>query len=427
MQNDAYPVQVANEASPMPVAQPMQMSMVGVDPAVAAAAEREKARLQLSFFIAQQRPRNEEQARTRILENCKRRDFAVKAIYKKPVGGEKIVDLSVRFVEMALREWGNVITEASVIHEDERGRRVRISALDLQSNAAFTREVFIARVVERGRVDDGRIVLGQRKNSRGATSYKLVATDDELDLATNAAVSKALRNEGGRLLPQDLKSEARSMIDKTLDNAGGVSITDYRRSIIDCFSRVGIQPVELEKLLGHALGTATTKELTELESVYHALKDGEQVWSDFVASEEVSPLAERIAAAKEKLPPAVESSPASPASPSEQTATAASPAGALAPADEKPKRTRRAAAPPPTVAERVEQAAQPNDPVGDLPVAPAGLASCYFCGETIDGAPGKFKMPDGALANQCAACQRKMSNPRKTVEELRAERDNAGR
>ena len=67
----------------------------GKDPA----AEREKARLQMAFMVAINRPRHEEEARRRILDNCNRRDFAVKAMYKKPLGGGQTAqDLSVRWV-----------------------------------------------------------------------------------------------------------------------------------------------------------------------------------------------------------------------------------------------------------------------------------------------------------------------------------------
>jgi hypothetical protein len=398
----------------------MSMTMTGdgpTDPAIVAAAEREKARLQMAFMVAMSRPRHEENARARILANCRRREFAVKAIYEKPMGGERVKGLSIRFVEMALREWGNVLTEASVVHEDERGRRVRISAMDLQTNTAFTREVFIARVTERSRLDEGRELLGTRKNSKGRTTYRLVATDDELDLATNSAVSKCLRNEGGRLLPEDLKSESMHAIDAALDSAGAQDIGTYRRAILDSFTRLGIQPVELEKVLGHSISTSTAKELTSLETIYHTLKSGEAVWNDYVQAEEgAAPLAERLAEMKARA--ATTASPASPASAAAPVAsifpeTAASSAG-TSPSTTDPapatKRKRR------TAAESVAEASQPNDPKGPLtqepappPPAPASdpevLTHCDYC-QTMKPEEGFVQVhaTNGKDYAQCADC-----------------------
>lgn len=407
----------------------MSMTMTGdgpTDPAIVAAAEREKARLQMAFMVAMSRPRHEENARARILANCRRREFAVKAIYEKPMGGERVKGLSIRFVEMALREWGNVLTEASVVHEDERGRRVRISAMDLQTNTAFTREVFIARVTERSRLDEGRELLGTRKNSKGRTTYRLVATDDELDLATNSAVSKCLRNEGGRLLPEDLKSESMHAIDAALDNAGAQDIGTYRRAILDSFTRLGIQPVELEKVLGHSISTSTAKELTSLETIYHTLKSGEAVWNDYVQAEEgASPLAERLAEMKAKvaIPNGRSSESASmpaaqpPSDSFETPAAKAGPSSSSSDGTPEPsapstsaKRKRR------TAAERVAEASQPNDPKGPLtqepappPPAPASdpevLTHCDYC-QTMKPEEGFVQVhaTNGKDYAQCADC-----------------------
>ena len=84
----------------------IERNLIPVDPAAVSAAEAAKARIQASFIMAFKKPRNSDQARDSILRACKRPIFAQKVEYSKPVGGRKITGPSIRFTELALREWG---------------------------------------------------------------------------------------------------------------------------------------------------------------------------------------------------------------------------------------------------------------------------------------------------------------------------------
>lgn len=74
------------------------------DPAIAAAAESARARIESAYMVAIRRPRSYDDARSRILEACRRPLFAERVEYAKPVGGRTIKGPSVRFAELALRE-----------------------------------------------------------------------------------------------------------------------------------------------------------------------------------------------------------------------------------------------------------------------------------------------------------------------------------
>ncbi len=102
------------------------------DPAAVAAAETAKARIQSAYVMAMQRPRNEDQARIRILEACKRPAFAARVEFSKPVSGRAIKGPSIRFAELALREWSNVLSDVQVIYEDASVRRVKVTIIDLE-------------------------------------------------------------------------------------------------------------------------------------------------------------------------------------------------------------------------------------------------------------------------------------------------------
>ena len=92
------------------------------DPAAIAAAESVKARIQSAYWMAVNRPRNVDSARAAILKECSRPAFAEKAEYSKPVGGKRIRGPSVRLAELALRLWGNVLTDTQVVMKTLKSR-----------------------------------------------------------------------------------------------------------------------------------------------------------------------------------------------------------------------------------------------------------------------------------------------------------------
>ena len=162
------------------------MAMVGnnqsfqkQDPRAIAMAESQKAMIQSAYIVAMQRPRNIDQARFRILKACQRPLFAEKVEYSKPVGGTAIKGPSIRFAELAIREWGNVRVETQTIYDDEITRRVKVIVIDLESNTSFGKEITFQKTEER-RSKKGRKVISERINSWGDKIYIVKATEDEI-------------------------------------------------------------------------------------------------------------------------------------------------------------------------------------------------------------------------------------------------------
>ena len=262
-----------------------QLMTQTTDPAITAAAESAKAQIQAAYMMALHRPRNSEQARLRILQNCRRPEFAERVEYSKPIGGQKITGASVRFVELALREWGNVRTEIQVIYEDDYVRRLLVSVMDLESNTCFSKQIQMRKTVER-RDAKGKEIVGQRLNSYGETVYIVRATDDELQVKENAAVSKIIRNEGLRILPSDIVDEARAEAQKTLRTRDAKDPEATKKAMLDFFfNDFGVEPKDIEAYLGHPTRTISPQEMTELRSMYRAMKDGEAKWADFVPTD----------------------------------------------------------------------------------------------------------------------------------------------
>lgn len=270
-----------------------------VDPAAVAAAESAKARIQAAYIMAMQRPRSYDQSRIKILEACSRPAFAEKVEYSKPVGGGKpIVGPSIRFAELALREWGNIAYENQVVYDDDLTRRINVTITDLETNTTFSASLQINKTVERKKTE-GRDVLSERINSYGEKVFLVRATEDEIMNKQAAAVSKALRNEGLRLIPQDIIEEAIERARETVKKRDKADPDAARKKLADAFASLRVMPADLEKYLGHPLGQTSPAELQDLRSIYQTIKDGEAKWSDYV-----SPQGEEsadAAAAKEKL------------------------------------------------------------------------------------------------------------------------------
>ena len=254
----------------------------GGELATASQAALAKATIEAKFVMAATRPRNQMQARQDMLEMCKRPGFAEGAKWEKPVGRDTISGFSIRFAEAALTAWGNVDINSTIIYDDEQSRSVRITVTDLQSNISYSDDVLLSKTVERKQVKPGQEVLGQRVNTYGDTVYIVPATDDEMQVKLGAAKSKAIRNSGLRMIPQDILAEAEDAIPATMSGGGAENPKDKIKKLCDAFAGVGVGPNEITAWLGHSMETISPKEIATLRGMYAAIKDGEASWQDYM-------------------------------------------------------------------------------------------------------------------------------------------------
>lgn len=252
-------------------------------PAALAAAEMQKARIESAYTIALNRPRSIDQVRQNILKHCERPRFAEKVKYSKPVGGGSVTGPTIRFAEMAIREMTNVFSDIQVIYEDDKKKQIKVILCDLETNCQFTKEITVNKTVER-KNKKGRTVVGERKNTYGDTVYVVVATEDELLNKEAAQISKAIRNEGLRLIPQDIVEEAMDAADATMRKADKSDPDAAKKRLIDAFFKVGVKVCDLSEFLGHNVDQITPKELEELRKMHSALSEGSAKWSDFIES-----------------------------------------------------------------------------------------------------------------------------------------------
>lgn len=261
-------------------------------------AEQSRAEIQGAMILAKKFPRDEETSRIAIINSCKNIKFAEKSIYKKPVGKTKdakgnwvqnyVEGPSIRFAEEMMRHWGNIKTQEFIVYEDQERRLVRVVCYDVQSNIAHSEDILVEKTVERKNAY-GREVLRERLNSNNEKVSIVVATEDEIRNKEKALVSKAIRNNGLRLIPAHIVEEAVEMARHVLKEGVNKDPMASRRKMLDSFASLGITPKEIETYIKHPIEQITSNEMLELKEIYNSIRDGEAKWVDYLNPEGESP------------------------------------------------------------------------------------------------------------------------------------------
>jgi hypothetical protein len=266
-----------------------------------AAAAQAQALIQARFIVALQRPRDWDNVRIKLLNECSRPTFARNAFFSVPRGDKpgkitriqgRIEGLSVRYVEAAIRIMGNIWQSTETIFDDQESRIIRISLTDLEVNSGFSRDVSIGKTQERKQLRNNQIALGTRTNSAGSTIYIVAATEDELLQREGAIISKTFRTEGIRLVPADYIEECEQRIIETISSEDAKDPSAARKQLADAFASMQVMPSDLKSYLGHDLAQCSPVELQDLRGLYTAIKSGETSWQDVVADRSVAGAAE---------------------------------------------------------------------------------------------------------------------------------------
>lgn len=261
-----------NDNNMMPVA-----AMSASENAAFAMAAQQKAMVEARYKMALARPRDLDKVRQNMLKDAKRPSFAAVAIYHKPIG-KGVEGPSIRFVEAAIRNMTNILTETATVSEDDERRVIRVAVSDLETNTYFSQDVTVTKTVERNKLPQGEKPIRVRTNSKGQPVYILHGTDDDILNKQNALISKAVRTLGLRLIPGDLVDEAIFYVRQTMATQDAQNPDAAKNRIIDAFAMLGVGVENLKEYLGHELSTLAPNELQTLRTIYSAIKDGETSW-----------------------------------------------------------------------------------------------------------------------------------------------------
>lgn len=229
-----------------------------------AAASMAEVRLAMEMAIAY--PRNEDQARSRIVKACSRYTFAEKAMYRFPRGKSTVEGPSIKLALEMGKAWGNLRWGATIIDDTEKTRTVRGWAWDLETNTKLELDNTFAKLIYRR--DKGWIEPDER---------------DLLELS-NRQAAKVVRNCIINLLPWDMVDDAKAEVRKTMEAKIREDPEKFRKGLVASFAKMGISGSELTELVGAPLDQVTDVErMTWLRGIFNRLRDGQDTWQEVVA------------------------------------------------------------------------------------------------------------------------------------------------
>lgn len=220
-------------------------------------ASREAQEVQVAMIAAKRFPRDVYSAYNRIMQDCKRRTLAEKAMYEYPRGGQTVTGPSIHLAKSIARSWGNLDSGFKVLEQNAKESTVMAYCWDLETNYRETKVFTVQHV---------------RETRKG--TYTLT---DSRDIYEQIANQSARRERSCILsvIPQDIIDAAIGQCNATLQGNGGITKEDATRDIINRFQeQYGVTKEMLEAYIGRKAEAFTVQSINRLRSVYTALKDG---------------------------------------------------------------------------------------------------------------------------------------------------------
>lgn len=222
---------------------------------------RAVAEVRAALIIASCRPRNELQARERLLQACRRVGLASCAVYRYRRGGGRISGPSIRLAETAARAWGNINYGFRELSRTSGVSECEAFAWDLETNTRAVRQFTV-----RHRRDTGN--GGSLTEERDL--YELMAC--QAQRRVRAAILE--------IIPGDIIEEALELCERTMRAATGDTVAAAEALAKD-FAALGVPREALEKSLGHRLEEADAAQLLKFRNICTSIKDGMSLPKDW--------------------------------------------------------------------------------------------------------------------------------------------------
>ena len=254
-------VEVVNPFPVTPITSDINAGTVSIE------SERAIAEVKAAYTIAKMFPRNKFQAMEKILDTCKRLDFAQGALYAYPRGGQKIEGLSIRAAEVIANAWGNVRWGIKELSQSNGESEMLAFCVDLETNSESVQTFTF-------------------KHERYTTSGVKPLTDprDIYEMGANYG-ARRLRARILAVVDRDVVAAAERQIRATLlasvsgDNRK--SLPEKMAALVAEFGKIGVKVKLIEARIGHPIVDAVPDDWTDLATVYKSLKDGISHMSDW--------------------------------------------------------------------------------------------------------------------------------------------------
>jgi len=271
-----------------------------VDVAAATQIAHAQAVVQARYVMAIQRPRNEAQFRSRLIDAVGDPEFAALCEYSRPVGKEKNAQgkwvekvakgPTIHLLRTALRLFGNNGSEPAIITETPDLRIGAITISDYESNFHVVRTYAIEKRIEKRGYPNretrqiepppGREILGTRINTDGEEVFIVRMNLDELRKEELRQTALAKRAAAEEFLPRHIIRAALLKAVKTTHDADARDPAGARNKLIDAFAELRIMAADLEFYLGHSLERLTSEELSDLRGVWTRISNEEASWEE---------------------------------------------------------------------------------------------------------------------------------------------------
>lgn len=239
-------------------------------------ASREAQEVQVAMVAAKRFPRDIYGAYNRIMQDCKRKTLAEKAIYEYPRGGQTVTGPSIHLAKAIARSWGNLDSGFKVLEQNPKESTVMAYCWDLETNYRETK-VFT--------------VQHTRETKKGA--YAITDSRDIYELIANQAARRE-RSCILSVIPGDIVDAAIGQCEVTLQGDGKITREDAVRDIVNRFAdQFGVSKETLEAYIGRKAEAFTIQSVNRLRGVYTAIKDGTASLEQYFDMSAAAPVQEK--------------------------------------------------------------------------------------------------------------------------------------
>ena len=249
---------------PVQSQQPFSMQPVAMTPAsqysvaLSEAETRAKYAVFALYEAAMRWPRDEQEARRKIMNECTRQSLAQSAQYIFPRGDAQVSGPSIHLMQTIARNWGNCDFGWEEIGYDEANNSVMIRAW------AEDRQTRVFRSLKKS--------IKMQKMLKGGNVKMLLDERDRMEHVASYAM-RYVRSCIQSIIPIDLIEEAMFKCDDTLKGKEGTAIAIRIEKMADAFMSIAVTTKMIETRLRHKMETCNETELLELGRIYNTLRD----------------------------------------------------------------------------------------------------------------------------------------------------------
>jgi hypothetical protein len=212
--------------------------------------------VQASMIIAKRFPRDINTCYTKIINSCKRKSLAQKAVYVYPKGKKTVTGPSIRLAEAIAQSWCNLDFGIRELSQQDGVSEIEAYCWDKETNTKSTKTFHV-------------------KHIRYSKEYGNKALTDPRDIYEMTANQGArrMRNCILAIIPADIVEEAVAQCSKTLIGDNEEPMEDRIRKMVEKFSSIGVTKEMIEMKLGHKIGITTIHEIVNLQQIYQSISD----------------------------------------------------------------------------------------------------------------------------------------------------------